>query len=217
MKSRLHTETISPTLWKTLNTLMSCELLSDFRLVGGTSLSLQTGHRRSDDIDLFTDADYGSVDLSSIINWLKANFDYVSNTDAVNNVPGISCFTGSAEKDCIKLDLYYTETFIRPPVNSLNIRLATLEDIAAMKLDMIPEGGRKKDFWDIHELLDHFSLEKLISFHSEKFPWTDPILVIKGLTNFERADEMEDPVCLKGKIWELIKLDIEEIVEAYKK
>jgi hypothetical protein len=196
---------------------MSCELLSDFRLVGGTSISLQTGHRRSDDIDLFTDADYGSVDLSSIIKWLKKNFNYVSNTGAVNNVPGISCFAGSSETDCIKLDLYYTETFIRPSLNSMQIRLATLEDIAAMKLDMTSQGGRKKDFWDIHELLDHFSLEELISFHIEKFPWTDPIPVIKGLTDFERADEMEDPVCLKGKIWELVKLDIEEIVEAHKK
>jgi hypothetical protein len=196
---------------------MSCELLSDFRLVGGTSLSLQAGHRRSDDIDLFTDAQYGSVDFNSIIKWLRKNFNYLSSTDAVNNVPGISCFTGSSETDCIKLDLYYTETFIRPSVNSMKIRLATMEDIAAMKLDMIADGGRKKDFWDIHELLDHFSLEMLISFHSEKYPWSDSNRVIEGLTNFERADEMEDPVCLKGKVWELIKLDLEEIVEAYKK
>ena len=37
---------------------MELEELNSFRLVGGTSLSLQIGHRMSVDIDLFTDAVY---------------------------------------------------------------------------------------------------------------------------------------------------------------
>ncbi len=39
---------------------MTIEEFAPFRLVGGTSLSLRYGHRMSDDIDLFTDAEYGS-------------------------------------------------------------------------------------------------------------------------------------------------------------
>lgn len=59
--------------------LMSCEELSQFRLVGGTALSLQLGHRISVDIDLFTDAPYESVDFAKIDSLLNAMFPYVSN------------------------------------------------------------------------------------------------------------------------------------------
>jgi len=38
-----------------INKLMESDLLKDYRMVGGTALSLYRGHRRSDDIDLFVD------------------------------------------------------------------------------------------------------------------------------------------------------------------
>jgi hypothetical protein len=47
MLSKLHTETTSSTLLVVLRKLLECEELSSFRLVGGTSLSLQLGHRIS--------------------------------------------------------------------------------------------------------------------------------------------------------------------------
>lgn len=57
---KLHYNTVSKTLTKCLKELMNEPLLKDFVLVGGTSLSLQLGHRVSIDIDLFTDSPYGS-------------------------------------------------------------------------------------------------------------------------------------------------------------
>ena len=54
--NRLHYETVSPLLRNVLHEMMSCEIFAPFLLVGGTALSLQLGHRVSDDIDLFTDA-----------------------------------------------------------------------------------------------------------------------------------------------------------------
>lgn len=64
----LYLNTVSDLLWDALNKLMSLEVFNSFRLVGGTSLSLQLGHRGSIDrgsidIDLFTDSQYGSVDF----------------------------------------------------------------------------------------------------------------------------------------------------------
>jgi len=50
---------------------MSNELFQPFQLVGGTSLSLQLGHRISDDIDLFTDYEYDSIDFRVIQDWLR--------------------------------------------------------------------------------------------------------------------------------------------------
>lgn len=51
---KLHNETVSPQLTRCLKKIMQSDIFKDFNLVGGTCLSLQLGHRRSIDIDLFT-------------------------------------------------------------------------------------------------------------------------------------------------------------------
>lgn len=66
MPDRLHWNTVKPILKEVLTKLMQEKLFDPFRLVGGTSLSLQLGHRMSDDIDLFTDEAYGSLDFTAI-------------------------------------------------------------------------------------------------------------------------------------------------------
>ncbi|GAB1856756.1 hypothetical protein MHTCC0001_15920 [Flavobacteriaceae bacterium MHTCC 0001] len=68
---------------------------------------------------------------------------------------GKSYFVGKDEYNALKLDIYYADTFVFPLVEKEDIRLASLEEIVAMKFEVIVNGGRKKDFWDIHELLDH--------------------------------------------------------------
>lgn len=84
----------------------------------------------------------------------------------------------------------------------------------AMKIDVITRGGRKKDFWDIHELLEIFTLEQMINLHKERYPWShDKREIIKKLIEFEQVDGDFDPVCMKNKYWELIKLDILETVK----
>ena len=63
---KLYLETVSSLLWESLEKLMAHDGLKEFRLVGGTALSLQYGHRISIDIDLFTDSPYNSVDFYQI-------------------------------------------------------------------------------------------------------------------------------------------------------
>ncbi|NRT14911.1 hypothetical protein HNP99_001255 [Flavobacterium sp. 28A] len=67
----LYYATVNDLLKNSLLQLMQSEIFNDFRLVGGTALSLQIGHRESIDIDLFSDADYGTLDFGSIENYLK--------------------------------------------------------------------------------------------------------------------------------------------------
>ena len=62
--------------------LMKEDLFKAFRLVGGTALSLQLGHRKSVDIDLFTEAEYGSVNFNSIEKYLKEQFSYIDTFDS---------------------------------------------------------------------------------------------------------------------------------------
>ncbi|MEE1174526.1 MAG: nucleotidyl transferase AbiEii/AbiGii toxin family protein [Paludibacteraceae bacterium] len=74
---KLHYNTVSKTLTKCLKELMNEPLLKDFVLVGGTSLSLQLGHRVSIDIDLFTDSPYGSVNFNAIQEMLRGKFNFI--------------------------------------------------------------------------------------------------------------------------------------------
>lgn len=78
MPDRLHWNTVRPLLKEALATIMQNDIFQAFRLVGGTSLSLQLGHRKSDDIDLFTDEPYGSIDFAVIDKFLRKTFPYVS-------------------------------------------------------------------------------------------------------------------------------------------
>ncbi len=89
------------------------------------------------------------------------------------------------------------------------IRLATVEEIIAMKIDVISRGGRKKDFWDIHEMKDEYSIEEMLALHKQRYPYThDGDQIRRYFVNFENADDDFDPICLKGKHWEIIKLDM---------
>lgn len=78
MADRLYWNTVKPILKEVLTILMHEKSFDPFRLVGGTSLSLQLGHRMSDDIDLFTDEAYGSLDFTAIDKFLRNTFKYVS-------------------------------------------------------------------------------------------------------------------------------------------
>ena len=75
---RLYYDTVSTPLLSILRRLMSAEVLNDFRLVGGTALALQRGHRMSVDIDLFTDLDYANMPVADMRNYLEKEFHSVA-------------------------------------------------------------------------------------------------------------------------------------------
>lgn len=204
----MHWETVTPQLKEVLGICMNASVFSPFSLVGGTSLSLLYGHRKSVDIDLFTDAAYGSVDFSTIDNWLKDNF-IISKSPGVEDIGfGVSYFVSINSHDYIKLDIYYTDPFIFPPTIIDGVRMADVRDVIAMKMAIIGQGGRKKDFWDLHELIGDFTIRDFINFYlnREKYGYSEKEL-LEGLKNFSIADEDFEPICLRGKHWEMIKYD----------
>jgi predicted nucleotidyltransferase component of viral defense system len=215
MAHSLHYKTVTPLLHTILMHLMQAKEFEAFRLVGGTALSLYRGHRLSIDIDLFTDAKYGSIDFGTLTSFLRANYLYVDTSG--DNIIGFgkSYFVGDDKKNCIKLDVYYsTENFIDPVVSIDGIRMASVKEIIAMKIDVVSRGGRKKDFWDIHELMNEYSITQMLAMHEERHPYThDKKLIKTNFTRFENADLDFDPVCLRGKTWEVIKLDMLDFVK----
>lgn len=219
MPDHLHWETVTPLLRSALTTLMESDQFKMFRLVGGTSLSLQLGHRKSDDIDLFTDAEYDSVDFDAVDKFLRDAFPYVSPLQPGPVGMGTSYLIGDSEDDTVKLDLFYTtDPFIEEALTFGPYRLASTNEITAMKIDVVQRKGRKKDFWDLHELFGHYSLDRMLELHEIRYPYThDAALIKNNLTHFEDADDDFDPNCLRGKHWELIKLTLVRIVSPNKK
>ena len=217
MSLKLYYNTITPLLLSTLKSLMTSEVFSSFRLVGGTALSLQMGHRESVDIDLFTDSEYGAVDFESIDKHIRTNFSYVDTIDSKIIGFGKSYFIGESKDQSIKLDLFYTDSFIRKVLEIDGIRLANIDDIVAMKIDVVSRVARKKDFWDLHELLEDYSIDQMLKLHEERCPYGhNEKEILSNFSNFEQADIDFDPICLKGKYWEVIKLDILEALEKKK-
>ena len=209
--NELQYQTVKPILRSTLECLMEMEEFGPFRLVGGTSLSLRYGHRMSDDIDLFTDAEYGLLDFHQLQEILRKEFPYCQGDCGDIVGFGASYIVGNSKDDCVKLDLFYTDPFIRPMEMFGSIRMAAVEDIVAMKMDVVSRGGRKKDFWDLHMLRDHYSVEQMLSLYEERYPYgATREECVSGLTNFLVADTEPDPICLQDKVWQLIKLDFEE-------
>lgn len=217
MKTKLYYNTVRERLHAVLIRLMLANELEAFRLVGGTSLSLQLGHRISVDIDLFTDAEYKSIDFNAIDKFLRNNFRYVDSPSFGEVTLGKSYYIGRDTDRAVKLDLYYTDPYIRPVRQIDGIRLADIEDIAAMKLEVVGNGGRKKDFWDIDELSHTYSLQQMLGFYEERYPYSySKEEILKALVSFEAADKEPDPVSLRDKPWQLIKLDIENTVKQHK-
>lgn len=209
----MYYNTVNDLLKNTLMTLMESSVFGSFRLVGGTALSLQLGHRLSVDIDLFSDAPYGSIDFKAIDEFIEKTFPYHHHFSNLDPAMGKSYSLGTDKDNVVKLDVFYTDTFIQPPLIVDEIRMATTEEIIAMKIDVVQRIGRKKDFWDLHELLQKYNLSTMLSLHQQRYPYThDEELILNNLSNFELADDDFDPICLRGKYWEFIKEDIVDAV-----
>jgi len=215
---KLHLNTVSNLLWVSLKTLMNTKEFETFRIVGGTSLSLQLGHRESIDIDLFTDAEYGSLDFDILETKLQELFPYVDAATDTEVGMGKSYFIGNNPSDLVKLDLFYTDPFVFPVLIVDEVRFASIEEVAAMKLEVVARGGRKKDFWDIHELLEKFEINTLFEYYLKRYPYSASREdLIEKLVDFELADDEFTPNCYKDKDWDIIKLDFIDLHESLTK
>jgi predicted nucleotidyltransferase component of viral defense system len=199
----LYKQTTTPFLFQTLQNLMEWKELELFRLVGGTGLSLQLGHRQSIDIDLFSDVDFDINDLAKVVR------KKIPTAEIRKLSFGLTIYIPTPDKKDLKVDLMNTEKFIRDPIIIENIRIAHLEDIAPMKLEAITSRNTKKDFFDIYELLKTFRIEDLLHFYTEKYPYNDIKQVLENITFFSEDCELEfDPIILNNSDWLSVKFSL---------
>lgn len=171
----LHKETVDASTLGLLKRLMADEQLKDFVLVGGTALSLQMGHRVSVDLDLFIDKDFEAEELREYLErTYHLETDYMAFATVKGEIDGV-------QVDCIA----HSYPWIRPFVEEEDIRLASMEDICAMKLNAIAGNGtRIKDFVDVAYLSSIYSLRQMLEFYEEKYH-ANPLMPLKGIVYFD--------------------------------
>lgn len=199
----LQTQTVVPELLELLKQIMNEELFRDYYLVGGTSLSLQIGHRNSINIDLFGNCE---INQNQFVEKLKEFGEVIVNQSSKNIF--------ISEVNGIKVDFVnYKYPLLSNPIIVDEIRMLSKIDIAAMKLNAIAGRGSKKGFIDLCFLLNEFTLKEIIAFYIQKYSDGSEFMVQKSLTYFEDADDQLNPKMLhKSFNWETCKQKIIEEV-----
>jgi len=185
---------------------MSFPELSQFGLVGGTNLSLRLGHRISIDLDLFTNEPFNSELTYTHLEARFSNIVQASQSEAM-----LFMYINEIKIDMVLLPYPYLN-----PIEMIeDIRFVSLQDIAAMKLSAIARRGVKKDFWDVAELLDVFSLDEMIGFYRAKYSSRDIFHLLRSLVYFNDAELQKDPDPLKKVTWSQVKSKVQKAVKEY--
>lgn len=196
-------QAIRPDTLDTLRRIQALSELSETRLVGGTALALQLGHRLSIDIDLFGAWDR-TADLGKILSRCgTVRLEHRTVDIHVFNV------------NDIKVDVvYYEYAWLSSALETEGIRLAAIADIAPMKVEAITNRGSKKDFIDLAFLLERHPLGEILSWYRDKYPQGSDYLVLRSLVYFDDAEDDPMPVMLKPLSWDEAKARICAAVRA---
>ena len=207
----LQLSTLQPNALEILKKIMYIPELQGFSLVGGTALALHFGHWFSIDLDLFSPFNFDNEDVAKILSLHFTGFAYRS----TNNPIGLFGFIEEVKVDFVK---HHPHPLIESVQTIESIRMFSIPDLMAMKIAAIMKRGVKKDFWDIAELLNQYTVEDFIKFYTQKYP-TQQLLVSVPfvLTYFIDAEESEEPVSLKGQTWTGVKKFIQQKVNEYLK
>ena len=194
----LYLETVESSTLELLKKLQRLPVLEQTRLVGGTALALQLGHRKSIDLDFF-----GTVDCEA--EYLRESIAGIASLTILKESPHIHIYI----VDGIKVDIVnYKYPWLDDVVLEQGLRLASVSDIAAMKITAIIGRGTKKDLIDIAFLLHHFSLEEILHFYAAKYNDSSVFMAMKSLAYFDDAEADPMPDMFVNQSWQQVKAHI---------
>ena len=204
----LSIQTIHPNTLELLKQLASQPELALTRLVGGTALALQYGHRQSIDLDFF-----GALpeDKEELVDMTKR----VGNVLVTNRTKMIvQTVINQVKVDFVDYSRY---AWIDEPIQGNGFVLASDKDIAAMKVNAIIGRGTRKDFIDLYVLLQHYSLTEIMDFYKQKYPEFSEYRALLSMTYFEDAEMQDMPKMFIETPWDEMKSTIIQAVKAYQK
>ena len=200
----LYTETVDDNTLDLLKQIQANPHFRETRLVGGTALALQIGHRKSIDLDLFGNITMEPLELSQELQ-AYGDLSMRSSSQRIHRM-----MLRNVQLDIVQYDY----PWLAPPVATGGVRLAAIPDIVAMKLAAITNRGTKKDFIDLAFLLDRFELSEMLGLYADKFEDGERFMVLKSLVFFEDAEDDPMPYMLQPINWNDAKKRIIKSVRA---
>lgn len=200
-------QTVESYTLELLKKLMAEPSLTGTRLVGGTSLALQYGHRNSIDLDFF-----GTIDDDPLS--IRECLETIGHVSVLKETKSIRIY----DLDKVKIDFvdYSRYQWLTEAITEDGLRLASPKDIAAMKVNAIEGRGTRKDFVDIYFLLQHYSLDEILGFYQEKYPEHSVFRALMSLSYFEDAEKQMMPKMFSKVSWDEMKAYIIKEVEKIK-
>ncbi len=204
----LQLQTILPDTLELLKKLSSQPEMQGMRLVGGTSLALQYGHRQSVDLDFFGKVSVPQEDIIAMVARI-GNYTVLNQTNLI-----LQMVVSGIKVDIIDYGRY---EWLDNPIVEEGITLASPKDIAALKINAIEGRGSRKDFIDIYMLLMHYTLEELLNFYSQKYPNYSIFRALLSLSYFDDAETEAMPKMFIPATWDEIKSRITAAVKDYQR
>jgi hypothetical protein len=178
-----HVAPLTPAQGRALARLIEAGVLDDLYLAGGVGVAIHLGHRQSVDLAVFScSPDFDVERLRDRLRRVHASA--IGVTDVT-----LSVRVGSVPVDFVRYPYKALARFSRGPGG---VRLASLRDLAVMKLAAITRRGIRRDFWDLFEILDRGAIRLANAFddYRRKFSVSEADIyhVIRALTWFEEAE-----------------------------
>ena len=193
----LHLETIEPGTLALLRRIQSHPAFAETRLVGGTALALQLGHRISVDLDIF-----GKWNYAEGLDAALSTAGRVVRESGTQNGKMAFYYIDDVKVDCVSYEMY---RWLDLAIEEEGVRLAAVRDIAAMKINAVTNRGTRKDFVDVARLLEDHSLDDIFGWYRMKYPDANPALAMRSLSYFVDAETMPMPRMLVPFDWEAAK------------
>lgn len=206
-------EAVSSTLYNLILEIQNLASVQSFSLAGGTNLALRFNHRKSVDIDLFSNTIIGVSGFETVQKELQEHFAddllfcQIENADAGNQF----CFLKSLIKrgnDPIKVEFLQNFQYLDQPEIHNGIRVLSVKDIGLFKLRSASSRKAKKDIYDLDYITDQIPLADLLfslqlktdKFEAEEFKClfdlddeASPLQDLNLLLSFDDIDYTELP------------------------
>lgn len=198
----LHQSAVPLNLWQTLLELQLPLADTGFALAGGTSLALRLGHRLSIDLDFFTTEPFEPEELAA-----KLKIEHQS-------ITGVAKGTLQVLFNDLKIEfLKHSYTKLSDVETIDGVKIWSLADVAAMKINAIVNRGSKKDFYDLAALLDIFPMPTILDSYRSKYQPASIFMAIRSMSWFDDADSEPDPISLCEQTWDAVKQRISEAIQ----
>ena len=143
--------------------------LDEYLLIGGTALSMQIGHRLSEDLDFCKWQDNPKLKNKEV--------DWPEIERAFKNIGGVSTeiidlFQVNFMLNDVKLSFYSNDLansrVIESNISFDKVRLATIKSLGAMKLEVLSRRNVFRDYYDVYAIiLEGYSLKELVGLNPE--------------------------------------------------